>query len=252
MKSTCVLILIFFIFTYRLLSQATSEITFDAGTQIDVQTGADVCATNIIVNGTFSGGGTFCTGALPVTLSEFSARANKNNVMLMWKTESEQNNSGFDVERRTNQANEPWKKIAFVQGSGNTNEPKSYSYEDKKLQTGLYQYRLKQIDYNGNYEYFTLESDVIVSKPEVFSIGQNYPNPSNPKSKIEFAIPEGGLVKISVYNMLGQLVAELINEEKEPGIYTVEFDGSGLSSGTYFYRITAGGFTAVKKMILVK
>ncbi len=246
-------IILLALFSNKLLySQVYSEITYEAGTSIEVQTGADVCATNIIVNGSFSGGGTFCTGALPVTLSEFSAVVNKFNVMLMWKTEMEQNNSGFDIERKTGEPNAVWKKIAFVTGNGTTNEPKVYTFEDKRLQSGTYQYRLKQIDYNGNFEYFSLQSDVIISKPGEFSIGQNYPNPSNPKSKIDFQMPVKGLVNISVYNMLGQFVAELINEVKEPGIYTVEFDGSNFASGTYLYRIVSEGFKEVKKMILVK
>lgn len=253
MKLLYGIMLLTFLFSEELLySQAYSEITYEAGTSIEVQTGADVCATNIIVNGSFSGGGTFCTGALPVTLSEFSASTNKNNVTLRWKTEIEQNNSGFDIERRANENGAVWIKTAFIQGNGTTNEPKVYSYEDKKLQTGVYQYRLKQIDYNGNYEYFSLQGDVNISKPTEFSIGQNYPNPSNPKSTIDYQMPVKSLVNISVYNMLGQLVSQLVNEVKEPGHYSVEFDGGNLASGTYLYRIVSEGFTEVKKMILVK
>jgi hypothetical protein len=227
-----------------------SSITYDNGSVIDIQVNADVCADVITINGTYSGGGSICTGALPVTLSLFNALSRKNNVMLTWKTESEINNSGFDVERKTETAG--WTKLAFIQGSGTTNQPVEYSYEDKKLQPGKYFYRLKQIDYNGNYEYFDLPLYVLISKPKVFSLGQNYPNPSNPKCNIEFQLPEKTFVNISVYNLLGQLVATLINQEKDAGIHTVEFDGSNFSSGTYIYRITAGTYTEVKKMLIVK
>ena len=231
-------------------AQVNSNITYDAGASIDIQINADVCADNIIINGSFSGGGTICTGALPVTISLFNALSNKNNVKLTWKTETELNNSGFDVERKTETGD--WVKLAFVNGSGTTNQPVEYTYEDKKLMPGKYFYRLKQIDYNGNYEYFDLTLPVIISKPKDFALGQNYPNPSNPKSNIDFQLPERTMVNISVYNLLGQLITTLINQEKDAGIYTVTFDGSDLSSGTYIYRITAGTFTEVKKMLLVK
>lgn len=246
--SLAALLIIAFITSGR--AQVNSNITYDAGASIDIQINADVCADNIIINGSFSGEGTICTGALPVTISLFNALSNKNNVKLTWKTETELNNSGFDVERKIETGD--WIKLAFINGSGTTNQPVEYNYEDKKLMPGKYFYRLKQIDYNGNYEYFDLPLYVLISKPKEFSLGQSYPNPSNPKCNIDFQLPERTLVNISVYNMLGQLVAAIVNDEKDAGVYTVEFDGSNLSSGTYIYRITAGSFTEVKKMILVK
>lgn len=235
-----------------LFSQVYSNITYEAGTQIEVQTGADVCANDIIINGSFSGGGTLCTGPLPVTLSEFIFSTDKNIVELKWKTELEINNSGFDIERKSADPHAVWKKIGFVNGNGNTNEPKYYSYWDKNIPTGKYLYRLKQIDFNGNFEYFDLFAEVVIGKPITFKLGQNYPNPSNPKSKIDFEMPEYGKVSIKVYNILGEQVADLMNETKEPGYYTVEFDGNCLASGTYFYRIESGNYSEVKKIILVK
>jgi hypothetical protein len=228
-----------------------SDITYDAGTSIEIQSGADVCATNIIINGVFSGGGTICTGPLPVTLSSFTFTVTKNNVLLRWVTESEINNSGFKVERISGNGS-IWHEIGFVNGHGTTNEPKTYLFEDKKLQTGFYTYRIKQTDYNGNYEYFELGQQVAISKPNLFSVSQNYPNPSNPKSKIDYEIPESGIVTIRLYNLLGQEVYKILNEPKEAGYYTVEFDGTSLASGVYFYRIEAGKFTAIKKMVLLK
>jgi hypothetical protein len=250
-KSLIALIFIILFAPAFVLSQTYSEITYESGTQIEVQSGADVCATNIIVNGSFSGGGTFCTGPLPVTISEFTSITLKNDVKLYWKTEMEMNNSGFDIERKS-KGELNWKKIGFVQGFGTTNEPKTYTYEDKKIQTGTYCYRLKQVDYNGSFEYFQLQQEVTIAKPGEFSISQNYPNPSNPKSIIEFQLPEKSHINISVYNLLGQLVKELVNGVREAGIYSVEFDGSSLASGTYLYRMVSENYTSVKKLILVK
>lgn len=255
MKHT--LFLISFVLSDVLFGQVTtSTITYDAGTTIDIQTGADVCATNILINGTFSGGGTICNGPLPVEMLSFTFSVNKNNVTLAWETAFELNNSGFDIERKPAAGNEPWSKVSFIRGNGTTNEPKLYSFEDKKLKSGTYKYRLKQIDYNSSYEYFDLTEDVKVEPPKNFSIGQNYPNPSNPKSKIDYEIPVNGKVTLKLYNLLGQEVISLVDETKEAGYYTSEFDGTSLASGVYFYRIIAEGsgqkFTKTLKMILVK
>jgi hypothetical protein len=241
--------------TTLIKSQTLSNITYNAGTNIDSGTGADVCADAIIINGTYSGSGTICSGPLPVTISSFTSSVEKNNVKLNWTTEAEFNNSGFRIVRMDIKEN-TWKEISFVSGHGTTNEPKQYSFDDKKLKTGTYKYRLKQIDYNSNFEYFDLAEDVKVSPPGNFSMGQNYPNPSNPKSKIDYEIPINGKVSIKLYNMLGQEVLNIVNETKEAGYYTAEFDGSNFASGVYFYRIIAEGngqkFTKTLKMMLVK
>lgn len=251
MKSVLILFIILcsLLFCTYIFSQQ-SIITYDNGSLIEIQINADVCADIITINGSFSGGGTICTGALPVTLSLFNALTQKNNVMLYWKTETEINNSGFEVQRRTDSSG--WSIIAFVQGNGTTNEPVEYHYTDAKLMPGKYFYRLKQTDYNGNYEYFDLALPVIISKPNEYRLSQSYPNPSNPKCNIDYQVPENIKVNISVYDMLGKLVAVLVNAQKDAGIHTVEFNGTDLSSGTYIYTITAGQFKEVKKLILLK
>ncbi|NOS85662.1 MAG: T9SS type A sorting domain-containing protein [Ignavibacteria bacterium] len=255
--------ILFFILTAFLLKYSNAQpvystITYDAGTSIEVQTGADVCATTININGTYSGGGSICTGALPVMLSSFTGTTDKRNVTLMWVTDWELNNSGFDIERAnlTKSGIEGWSKIAFVEGNGTSNVSNGYLFKDEKLKAGTYKYRLKQIDFNGNFEYFSLEADVIVSPPSVFSLSQNYPNPSNPRSKIEFEIPLTGRVTLKVYDILGKEVYNIIDETKEAGYYSAQFDGSNLASGVYFYRIVAESetqkFSKTLKMILVK
>lgn len=253
MKTGILLILIFFSGVW-IYSQ--SNITYDGSTGIEIQSGADVCADAVIINGIYTGGGTICSGPLPVTISSFSFVILKNNVRLDWTTETELNNTGFDVEKKSIKDGVEWKKITFIPGNGTTNEPKSYSFEDKKLQTGLYSYRLKQIDYNGNYEYFELENDVVVSSPNSFSISQNYPNPSNPKSKIDYQLPADGKVTIKLYDIIGREAVTVVNETKLAGYYTAVFDGTNLASGVYFYRIIFEGkaqkFNKTLKMVLVK
>ena len=176
----------------------------------------------------------------------------------MWVTEIELNNSGFNIERKLIKDGEVWKKLAFIPGNGTTSQPKGYLYEDKKLNKGIYKYRLKQIDYNGNYEYFELANDIVIAPPNKFELGQNYPNPSNPKSKIDFQLPFRGIVTIRVFDALGQEVSTIINELKDAGYYTAEFDGSRIASGVYFYRIEAKDIVTLQsliktmKMVLVK
>lgn len=253
MKTLIILALILFtLLTYMTHGQTYSDITYDAGTTLDIGTGADVCATNIYINGSYSGSGTICSSALPVTMLSFTHSVDKNNIRLMWATEAELNNSGFDVERKEVKEGSHWQKIGFVYGNGTTNEPRNYIFEDKKLKTGKYSFRLKQIDYNGNFEYFLLEAEVNITPPVNFYVSQNYPNPSNPKSKIDYQLPSDGKVIIRIYDIQGREVLVVVNEVKQAGYYTSEFDGSSLASGVYFYRIEAGKFNDVRKMILVK
>ncbi|MCC6866014.1 MAG: T9SS type A sorting domain-containing protein [Ignavibacteria bacterium] len=198
---------------------------------------------------------------LPVVLSKFDIFSTSRNVTLNWTTEMEINNKGFSIERRSKVADinySGWKEISFVNGKGNTNSPVNYSFTDTKLNSGSYQYRLRQVDFNGNFEYFSpsVNTDIIIGKPVNFDLSQNYPNPSNPTSRIDFQIPFDGKVNIKVYDILGKEIVTLVNEYKSADFYTVEFDGSNLSSGTYFYRIIAEGnnqrFTKTMKMILIK
>jgi hypothetical protein len=149
-----------------------------------------------------------------------------------------------------------WTVIGFVKGNGTTNSPTNYTFKDTKLNSGVYKYRLKQIDVNGNFEYFNLQSDVIIGTPKNFNISQNYPNPFNPSTKIDFEIPVNGNISIKLFDISGKEVATIVNENKQAGYYTVEFNASNLSSGTYFYRITSDNngisYINTKKMLLIK
>ncbi|MCA2005105.1 MAG: T9SS type A sorting domain-containing protein, partial [Ignavibacterium sp.] len=126
-----------------------------------------------------------------------------------------------------------------------------YVFSDKNLNRGKYQYRLKQIDFDGTFEYSkTVEVEIV--SPSKFELTQNYPNPFNPTTSISFTIPQAGNVKLAVYNLLGQEVAVLVNEFRDAGTYDVEFNASNLNSGVYLYKLEANGSTFTKKMTLLK
>jgi hypothetical protein len=191
---------------------------------------------------------------LPVELSSFSAAVLKDKVKLNWKTESEVNNYGFEIERKSNvkgQISNGWEKIGFVDGSGNSNSPKNYFYEDANVTTGKYSYRLKQIDNDGKYNY-SQSIEVDLNVPSKFELSQNYPNPFNPTTTIKFSLTETGEVKLTVFNLLGEEVATLVNEIKEAGLHTVTFDASNYNSGLYIYKIETNGKVQSRKMILLK
>ena len=208
---------------------------------------------------------------ISVELVSLNATLSKNSVKLDWTTATETNNQGFEILRRTQNDNE-WEKIGFVPGFGTTTEPKSYSFTDPDIvgTTGNYKYRLKQIDFDGSFEYSNEIEVEVDFTPKEFVLYQNYPNPFNPTTKIKYSIPtppssspllkgrnEVGFVSLKVYDVLGNEVATLVNEEKQPGVYEVEFDshsdeGQNLSSGIYFYTLKAGNFISIKKMVLLR
>lgn len=191
---------------------------------------------------------------LPVELSSFNFNVQNNNVKLYWTTLSELNNSGFEIERKIIDEQHPqdWIKISFVEGNGTTNSISDYEYSDKGLNPGKYNYRLKQIDYNGNFEYHDLSGEVAISNPERFELAQNYPNPFNPSTVIGYSLSQSGFVSLKVYDLSGKEVYTLVNEVQNAGNYEVALNASNLSSGIYFYKIIAGDFISTKKMILTK
>ena len=191
---------------------------------------------------------------LPVELTYFTATLNGNTVELNWNTATEVNNYGFEIERKAisdKVLSSSWSKIGFVQGHGNSNSPNDYMFEDNNPPTEKLQYRLKQIDFDGKYEY-TDAIEVNYNAPEHFVLDQNYPNPFNPTTKISYEIPAKSNVVIKIYDLLGSEVVALINEEKQPGRYQVEFNATNLPTGIYFYSISAGEYSSIKKMILLK
>jgi hypothetical protein len=192
---------------------------------------------------------------MPIELTSFTGNVgNKRDIILNWNTATETNNKGFEIERKN--GTETWSKVGYIDGKGTTTTPTSYKFEDLKLSTGKYNYRLKQIDFNGNFEYFNLKGTIEVGVPNKYDISQNYPNPFNPTTKVDFDLPFDSKVTMKLYDMSGREVMTLVNEAKTAGYYTVQMNMGNLSSGAYFYRINANGggqnYVATKKMMLIK
>lgn len=191
---------------------------------------------------------------LPVELNAFIAKTNGPSIELKWQTKTEINNFGFEIERKSSNLNKNiniWEKISFVEGNGNSNSTKNYSYIDKNPSgSSKFAYRLKQIDNDGKFEYSDeVEVELI---PDKFELFQNYPNPFNPVTNIKFSLPNNSKVKLDVFNIIGEHITTLIDKEMESGFYNIPFNAANLSSGTYIYRIQTEGITQTKKMLLVK
>lgn len=200
---------------------------------------------------------------LPVQLSSFTADVKGRDVQLRWQTATEINNAGFEIERKKLSEGEKqssmWEKIGYVRGNGNSNRPIDYTYTDSKLNSGKYAYRLKMVDYDGSFEYSD-EVQVEIGKPAITKLEQNYPNSFNPTTMIEYQLSNPSRVVLEVYNITGQRIASLVNEEQDAGYYNLIFDANryGLSSGVYFYRMVAidrvsgQRFVQTKKMLYLK
>jgi lysophospholipase L1-like esterase len=196
-----------------------------------------------------------------VRLEKFYPVVNQDSVILAWETSLELENYGFEVERAyPNDDN--WVNLGFVEGTGNSFNPEWYAFIDNSLNRlySTYKYRLKQIDYKGNYRYLgelnvgVIYTDIIdpYNIPHTYSLEQNYPNPFNPTTNFEFHIGNFELVTIKVYNTLGKEVATIVNQELPAGSYKYRWNAGNLASGIYYYRIQAGKFTSTKKLILMK
>jgi len=190
---------------------------------------------------------------IPVELALFNASADNGNVTLSWQTSTEKNNSGFEIQRRSDTG---YESIGFVPGFGTTTEKQYYSFVDSRVNPSNYYYRLKQIDFDGTFAY-SEEVNVEVSSPKYFALEQNYPNPFNPTTVIEFSLATDSKVSLKIFNALGQEVRTIVNGNMVGGFHKLSFDASGINSGVYFYKIDATGidgtdFVDVRKMTLTK
>jgi sugar lactone lactonase YvrE len=195
---------------------------------------------------------------LPVELNSFTAQSEGNGVLLNWKTATEVNNYGFDVDRKSGNAGSEWVKVGFVNGSGNSNSTKEYTFTESNIKAGKYSYRLKQIDKDGGIKY-SAEAEVEIKPiPTEYVLQQNYPNPFNPTTVIKYSLPFDSRVSIKVYNLTGQEVKVLKDEVISAGSQEVQFNSQGLTSGVYFYRLNAESldgkqqYSSVKKMTFLK
>ena len=226
------------------------EGTIMANTSITANTGATV-------HGRLLAGAVTATGAvvlnantaLPVELTSFTAKFKNNVIELNWNTSTEVNNYGFEIERSKDKTD--FEKIGFVEGSGNSNSAKNYFFTDEQKLSGKYFYRLKQLDNDGAFEYSKVV-EVDIKQLQTFELSQNYPNPFNPTTRISYSIPLDSKVTLLIYEITGEVVKSLVNEYQTAGIYTIDFNAAGLSSGIYFYKITANDFLQIKKMSVIK
>ncbi|MCH7965345.1 MAG: T9SS type A sorting domain-containing protein [Bacteroidetes bacterium] len=205
---------------------------------------------------------TLITSPLPVELSSFSGIFQNGKVKLLWKTETEVNNYGFEILRfaQNNGHSEPdlsgeesWEKIGFVEGHGNSNSPKSYEFVDKNVLYGKHYYRLKQIDNDGSFEYSDVVEVDVPTLQDYVILEQNYPNPFNPETKIRFVVNDNTHVSLKIFDAVGTEIAEIFNNIVETGkTYEIIFDGSLISSGVYYYSLTTGNHKKIRKMLLLK
>jgi PKD repeat protein len=187
---------------------------------------------------------------IPVELTSFNASVIGGSVVLKWETATEMNNKGFYVERKQKYNETDFAGIHFIEGKGTTTEKNSYSFIDV-VNEGVYVYRLKQVDFDGTTSYSN-EVEVDLASPLTYSLGQNYPNPFNPSTSISYSIEKDGMVNLSIYNMLGEKIAVLVNKQLKAGKHEIKFDASELPSGMYIYRLESEGFTTARKMMLTK
>ncbi len=229
-------------YTTPTLSSADNGSTFYCNiTNCNFQNGVTSSSTTLTVNTITS-----------VELAAFSAQVEAGDVHLSWLTET--NNYGFDVEKSSD--GESFQKIAFVPGHGTTMTAQRYEFVDEKVAIGSHYYRLRQIYFEGVFDYSsTLKIDL--AAPEAFALSQNYPNPFNPTTAIQFEVPAAGKVQVTVFNSLGRPIRTLVDAHYAPGAHSTTWDGRNdagrsVSSGVYFYTIRSGNFSQTRRMIFVK
>ncbi len=188
----------------------------------------------------------------PVELTSFTHTVFQNKVTLDWITSGETNNSGFEIERSAdNENNTEWIKSGFVTGAGTSNETVRYTFSEK-LNTGIYFYRLKQLDFNGNFEYFYLSGNVNIGLPNKTELMQNYPNPFNPSTKISYSIANSSKVSLNIYEISGKEVTTLVDGIQNAGYFEIVFIAVNLPAGIYFYRLISDDLSFTKRMMLIK
>lgn len=197
------------------------------------------------------------TNPLPVELNSFTVKVIGKSILLKWQTSTEINNFGFEIHKQAKDG--AWESIGFINGNGNSNSPKDYSFIDKYPNaSGDINYRLKQIDNDGRFEYSKIIS--VNFSVNSFELFQNYPNPFNPRTTISWQSAIDGNVSIKIFDILGNEIAELINQFKPAGKQELKFESAtlnnGLPSGIYIYKIEIKNnellYTMIKKMTLLK
>lgn len=199
--------------------------------------------------------------SLPVTLATFKAQASFNRVILNWETESEVDNMGFNIYRKTETSND-WQKInkTLIAGAGNSSEKHEYQFIDQNVIAGKsYSYRLESVSYSGHTETFNqLVKTVAIPVPTEFAVLPNFPNPFNPQTTLRFQLPEQQRISIFIYDMKGNLIKHLVNNRMfGPGEHQVKWNATNdanetISSGTYVYRVVGKNHAKMGKMIYIR
>lgn len=192
---------------------------------------------------------TIIDNPIPVELTSFSADVVNSDVLLKWETATELNNSGFEIERSRDKT--IFSTIGFTKGKGSSTEKTGYSFVDINPSSGNYYYRLKQVDFNGEFEYSKV-IEVLVEAPVQYALLQNHPNPFNPSTIITFSVPERTDVSLKIFDILGNEITTLLKAELNAGKHEVEFNAGNLANGVYFYEMKTNSFRAVKKLVLMK
>ncbi|KAA3606541.1 MAG: T9SS C-terminal target domain-containing protein [Calditrichaeota bacterium] len=210
----------------------------------------------------------FVDASLAVELDSFQARQIENSINLSWATGSEKDNEGFNLYRKTESTDYvkigSYKTHTELLGQGNTSVETFYSFtDDSELQNGeLYTYLISDVETNGlETSHNEMSQSVLfefqTQEVKRYELAQNFPNPFNPTTTISYQLAKDTKVSLKIYNILGEFVKELKNDFQHQGSYSVDWDGTNkegkqVSSGVYFYKISAGNFTKTNKMILLK
>ena len=197
----------------------------------------------------YAGNGKF-DETVPVELTVFYAVKQEKGILLKWITATELNNLGWEIQRL--HANSRWANIGFVKGEGNSSAMRYYNYLDKDNLSGIVQYRLKQIDYDGTVSFSNIIEIEAGNIPDDYKLSQNYPNPFNPATKIFYSVPIRSKITLKLYDVLGNEIISLVDDVKNPGKYVVDFNAGSLASGIYYYRLSTESFGKTMKMVLLK
>ncbi len=205
--------------------------------------------------------------SLPVTLSAFTAILADSGIMLKWRTESEVNNMGFNLYRSESQDG-PFLKIGWMDGAGSSAIPHAYHFIDKTAQPGrTYFYYIEDVDVEGMREKSQMIKIAFPEKQRVLipsrtALFQNYPNPFNPETWLPYQLAETVPVTIQIYDPKGKIIRTLQIERQPAGSYMTrdtaaywdgtDHTGQAVGSGIYFYQLTAGDFSAIRKMVILK
>jgi hypothetical protein len=179
---------------------------------------------------------------LPVNIINLNFEVLNSDVTLKWSTTYESNNAGFYIERRNN-GDSLWQRVEFIKGKSSGIVRTDYFYTDRNLNSGEYYYRIIQTDYNGNHAIYNINKLCVIGIPSGVYLKLNFPNPFNSKTVISFSLNSDYETNISIFDISGKLQYSYLCTLLKAGNHSVIIDGSGLASGSYIVRLTAGNGT---------